>query len=113
MQVRLLGGSKHQKRIDVLKHEAQIIFPRPKLPKKWNPVEDISYLYDLDFEIYERRKMYKAKQVSATQVYVETKIAYVKKGSTIKPETFWKLAFPHEQYVDFGTIKDYHESEKS
>lgn len=107
MQIRLLGGSKHQKRMEVDRHRSEFIFQKPRLPKgKWNPSWDINpnTVTVIDTEIYELKKMRKAEQIGHNRVYIETKVAYIKKGSKIKPETFWKLAFLCDQYHDYGTV---------
>lgn len=104
MQVRLLGGSKHQKKMEVTKHTQTIFIEKQPRRIRWTPDYNMDTFIKRETEFYELTKMYKTKPISDVQFHVEVRIAYVKKGSVIKPETFWRLAFPYEEFVEWARV---------
>lgn len=97
---RLLGGSHHGKKIPINDRQTQI-FMQKKVKSKWNPLNtiDIDRVAPMDFEIYEHQTMRDVVAVGVNKYHVTVKEAYVKKGSKIKPKTFWKLASYVEEFM--------------
>lgn len=59
---------------------------------RWSPnLIDLDTAFTIEHEIYERRIMRKVTPLDDYRWLVEEREAYVKKGSEIKDETFWKL----------------------
>lgn len=103
--IRLLGGSHHGKRMEIPGNPPSIfLMKRPKI-KKWSPNDLMlnSPYTTIEQEKYEKKYVRNITATSPGKWLVETKVAYVKAGSKVKDETFWKLGLQHETRIeDYG-----------
>lgn len=91
-----MGGSWHSKRI-MQPSPRNTIYLHKYIKKnrrlRWSPnLIDLDAVFTVEHEVYERQEMRKVTTIDDYWWLAEIRSAYVKKGSKIKPETFWKLA---------------------
>jgi beta-lactamase class D len=100
VEVRLLGGSHHSKRYTLYDYQTSIQLPKRIKQKKWSPGDILNFdtVLNIETETYNIMKMRRVYPLVTGKSLVKIKIAYIKVGSNIKPDTFWKLAFNHETY---------------
>lgn len=104
MEVRLLGGSWHSKKImhdcrNSTIHLTKFIKKNRRL--RWTPdLINLDAAFTVEYEIYEMKKMRKVTPIDDYRWLAEVRIAFVKKGSKIKDETFWKLAMYADSYEE-------------
>lgn len=104
--IRLLGGSYHGKRMEFRDDLPWIYLVKKPKKKQWSPMLapiDPDTIFVIDQEKYEKKYI---KDIKATITpggwLVETKVAFVKAGSKVKRETFWKLAMPCETRIEYS-----------
>jgi hypothetical protein len=102
LNVRLLGGSHHGKKTYFPNPPRQIYMHKKQKKIQWSPgdIHDTDTFYVPEMEVYEYEKM---RQVipKGSKLLITIKGAWVKKGSKVKPETFWKLALDVETYEEW------------
>lgn len=100
MEIRLLGGSWHSKRMAQPARSNTIYlqkFVKKNRRLRWSPdLINLDTAFTIEHEVYERRMMRKITPIDDLRWLVEIREAYIKKGSKIKDETFWKLGMHAE-----------------
>ncbi len=97
--VRLLGGSHHGKKLLIGQLYGPLVIRKKPKRITYTPGFDDSVYFDIEHEIYERKKMARCVGVEGPRVIMEVRMAFVKKGSKVKDETFWKMAMHVEKYM--------------
>lgn len=102
--IRLLGGSHHGKRMVIGQLYGPLIMRKKPKRVRWTPGYQPDNVFTIEQEIYELKTVRNVIPITDIEFLVETKKAYVKKGSNVKPETLWKLGMLCDSYIECKTI---------